>query len=77
MRDLRDPQALGEMLLSGAASVCAAYVPPGSPFPLSDVYEVHVKYLEIPNYMPDEGTIAKYGDPTLIPHSTHSEVDGG
>lgn len=65
-RDMRDPQALGERLLRDAPHARSAFALPEHPISLSEVYDVHVAWMTLPDYR-DEDTIAKYGRPQDIP----------
>lgn len=53
-RDLRDPQGLGESLLYYAKAAREAYSTPESPIPMSEVYDVQVVHLTIPNVSGDD-----------------------
>jgi hypothetical protein len=60
VRDQRDPQALGESLLSHAAGARDAF---GHDIPLHEVWDVHVQHLPHVPYSSNEGPIERYGDP--------------
>ena len=78
MRDLRDPQALGSKLLADAKSARNSYELSREQAPLSQVYDLHVQYLEIPDY--DGGGLMS-NDPAKHHSKTkqdaYIESDGG
>jgi hypothetical protein len=65
MRDQRDPQKLGELLLSSATAARGAY---GADIPITEVYDVHVRHIPVEPYS-DGGHISS------DPAKHHSKVD--
>lgn len=78
LRDLRDPQALGEKLLGDAKTARDSFEMSREQAPLSQVYDLHVQHLEIPDY--DGGGLMS-NDPAQHHSGTkqdaYIESDGG
>lgn len=78
VRDLRDPRALGERLLGDAGAVRGSFGLSAGQAPLSQVYDLHVQHLDIPDY--DGGGLMS-NDPakhhSRTPQDAYVESDGG
>lgn len=77
-RDLRDPQALGDKLLGEAKRVREAFGLSRAQAPLSQVYDLHVAHLDVPDY--DAGGLMS-SDPaqhhSKVRQDAYVESDGG
>lgn len=78
MKDLRDPQSLGGKLFAARQAVREAYELSPEQAPASQVYDLHVQHLDIPDY--DGGGLMS-NDPAKHHSKTkqdaYVESDGG